>query len=86
MSWLRHQKSKRKLDGFVDEELAGRPRVQVRRHLDECPDCSAHVRMLLAVRRSLRRMTGPAGATRGRLQARFDGPNPPEFHDTDPAV
>ena len=55
----------------VDDELAMAPRGRVQDHLDECPDCAAHVRMLLAVRRSLRRATGADPEALRRLQARL---------------
>ena len=71
MTWIRHQRAKRKLDRFVDDELAMAPRGRVQDHLDECPDCAAHVRMLLAVRRSLRRATGADPEALRRLQARL---------------
>jgi len=68
MQRVRHHSAKRRLDAFVDGELAASRREKVQYHLDECPDCSAHVRMLLAVRRSLRRLSAPDGRTIARLQ------------------
>jgi anti-sigma factor RsiW len=68
MQRLRHHSAKRRLDAFVDEELPAPRRKKVEYHLDECPDCAAHVRMFLAVRRSLRRMASPSDQTVARLQ------------------
>ena len=67
MQRLRHHSAKRRLDAFVDEELMASRRQTVEFHLDECPDCSAHVRMLLAMRRTLRRWAAPDPETAARL-------------------
>ncbi len=68
MVTIAHLRTKRRLDAFVDNELMEGRRNQVQHHLDVCPDCSAHVRLLLAVRRSLRRLAAPDAATVTRLR------------------
>ncbi len=68
MGKIAHLRARRRLDAFVDGELLEPRRAEVQYHLDECPDCSAHVRLLLAMRRSLRRLASPDGATLTRLQ------------------
>ncbi len=74
MGKIAHLRAKRRLDAFIDNELVEHRRAEVQDHLDECPDCSAHVRLLLAMRRSLRRLASPDEATVRRLQQ--SGPAP----------
>lgn len=55
-----HRHSRRRLDAFVDDALEPDDVDRVVAHLLECPDCSAHVRLLLRVRASLRDLRHPA--------------------------
>lgn len=50
---LDHRYSRRRLDGFVDGELASDELDRVLSHLISCPECSAEVRWLLRLRASL---------------------------------
>lgn len=56
---LMHRRLSRQLDAYVDGELAFERVSGVEAHLDDCPDCDAHVRMLLAMKVSLLRVAGP---------------------------
>jgi anti-sigma factor (TIGR02949 family) len=56
-----------RLDSYVDHELIGEARDQVRRHLDQCPACTSEVEARTTVksrlRTAVRAETAPAGLT-----------------------
>lgn len=58
MMMLGHRRYARQLDAYVDGELARAHAAGIEHHLHDCPDCSAHVKFLYAMKRSLHRMTG----------------------------
>jgi anti-sigma factor RsiW len=54
-----HRKLVRQLDAYVDGELSFGRVSGLESHLHDCPDCNAHVRLLLAMKGSLLRAAGP---------------------------
>ena len=51
-----HRRYTSQLDPYVDGELPLASVSRVEAHLRECPDCDAHVRLLLAMKSSLGRV------------------------------
>jgi anti-sigma factor RsiW len=56
MQTTRHRRTQRRLDAYVDAELASGAVPDVERHLDECPDCRATVVLIRRLKRSLERL------------------------------
>jgi len=54
-----HRRFTSQLDAYVDGELSVTSFSAVQAHLHDCPDCSAHVRMLIAMKNSLGRVANP---------------------------
>jgi anti-sigma factor RsiW len=56
MTRVSHRSWERAVEACLDGALPAARDVEVRRHLDDCPDCDRYARFLLALRGSLRRV------------------------------
>jgi anti-sigma factor RsiW len=85
-----HRRWERSVEACLDGELPAEQDELVQGHLHECPDCSRHALLLLAIRGSLRRGTDHLGMlTRPRLERlaeQLRRPRPGQMDRAAPAV
>ncbi|MEQ8716089.1 MAG: zf-HC2 domain-containing protein [Acidimicrobiales bacterium] len=78
MRTTRHRRTRRRLDAYVDAELAAGVVPDVERHLDECPDCRTTVVLIRRLKRSLARLARDDRTAlerlRGWVAAELTGP------------